>query len=55
MAVSPIRNLMRASLTSADGVEGLSKTYIIPLPGVLLWTQKEAVFGRVPMYGSGSR
>ncbi len=54
-AVSPIRIPMRASLTSADGLEEVSETYNIPLPRIPLRTRKGAVSGWVPMYGSGSR
>ena len=39
-AVSPIWKPKRVSLTSADGVEGVSETYCIPLPGIPLWTRK---------------
>jgi len=54
-AVSPIWKPMRASLTSVDGVEGVSETYCIRLHGSPLWTRKGAVFGWVPRYGNDSR
>ena len=53
--MSSTRNPKRDSLTSANGVEGVSMVYSIPLPGILLWTRKESVPGWDPMYGSGPR
>ncbi len=44
-AVSPIRNPIRASLASVDGVEGVFMTYSVPLHRILLWTRKGAVSG----------
>ncbi len=51
--MSPIRNPIRAFLIYADGVEGLSMVYKIPLPRIILWIRKGAVPGWVSMYESG--
>ncbi len=49
--MAPIQNPIRASLSSADDVEGVSMAYIIPLPRIPLWIRKGAVSGWVPRYG----
>ena len=47
--MSPTRNPIRASITSADGVAGVSMEYIISRPGIPLWTRK----GVCPKGGEG--
>ncbi len=51
-AVPPMRNPFRASLTSADGEEGVSETYSMPLPGIPFWTRNGAYLGGWPCTGA---
>jgi hypothetical protein len=53
--MSPTRDPIRSSLTSEEGVEGLSRAYSIPLLGIPLWIRKGAVSGRFLRYGSDPR
>ena len=53
--MSPTLDHMRASLTSAHDMEGVSMAYSISLPGIPLGTRKGAVSGWDPKYGSDPR